>query len=110
MIRKQVAAGPRGRAAGRKQTQEPPDVGLLHRVLDPDHIPDNEAHQQADEAGGGHVGKGAVRKIQDHTHDDHDGGNDGRPEFPICQKILHNTLFLGVIESVSAFWGASRTG
>ena len=66
---------------------------LLDRVLNPDNVAHDESHQEADEAGGGHVGEGTVGEKQDHTHDDHDGGNDSTPEFPICQKILHNTLF-----------------
>ena len=56
---------------------------LLDGILDSHDIADDKADQQADEAGGGHVGKGTVREKQDHTHDDHDGGNDSTPEFPV---------------------------
>ena len=52
---------------------------LLHRILDSDDVARDEADKQPNQAGGGHVGEGAVREKQDHTHDDHDGGNDGRP-------------------------------
>ena len=83
-----LAAGPTG-----GKSVKPPGVGLcFHRVLDAHDVADDKADQQADEGGGGHVGKGTVRKKQDHTHDDHDGGNDSTPEFPICQKILHKLI------------------
>ena len=82
----------------------------LYRILAGYNIASYKARKSSYQKGGGHVGEGTVGEKQDHTHDDHDGGNDGRPEFPICQKILHNTLFLGVEQISPLAAGPSRLG